>query len=160
MFRITRDPSSGSFIQCLAKIRIIVLLCPLTWTWSVLWRNICPWCVCVPHCLDRHSRVVIYHHIICLLTPWCRVLLEKLAGFQLVKKFPAFYGTRRFITAFTSARHLSLSWASSIQSICCHNTDHVHVNGHDRTILVILAKYCTRLRDDGSSVIRNMLEHF
>ena len=47
-----------------------------------------------------------------LLTPWCRVLLEKLAGLQLVKKFPAFYGTRRFITAFTSFRHPSLSWAS------------------------------------------------
>jgi len=43
-----------------------------------------------------------------LLTSWSRVLLEKLTGFQLVKKFPAFYGTRRFITAFTSARHLSL----------------------------------------------------
>jgi hypothetical protein len=35
---------------------------------------------------------------------------------QLVKKFPAFYVTRRFITAITSARHLSLSWASPIQS--------------------------------------------
>ena len=34
---------------------------------------------------------------------------EKLTGFQLVKKFPAFYGTQRFITAVTSARHLSLS---------------------------------------------------
>ena len=34
-------------------------------------------------------------------TPWRRVLLEKLTCFQLVKKFPAFYGTRRFITAFT-----------------------------------------------------------
>ena len=41
---------------------------------------------------------------------------------QLVKKFPAFYGTRRFITAFTSARHLSLSWASSIQSTPPHPT--------------------------------------
>ena len=41
---------------------------------------------------------------------------------QLVKKFPAFYGTRRFITAFTSASHLSLSWASSIQSIPPHPT--------------------------------------
>ena len=51
-----------------------------------------------------------------LLTPWCRVLLEKLAGLQLVKKFTAFYGTRRFITAFTSFRHSSLSWASPIQS--------------------------------------------
>ena len=44
-----------------------------------------------------------------LLAPWCRVLLEKLTGLQLVKKFPLFYGTRMFITAFTSARHLSLS---------------------------------------------------
>ena len=37
-----------------------------------------------------------------LLTPWCRVLLEKLNGFQLVKKFPAFHGTRKSITALTS----------------------------------------------------------
>ena len=57
-----------------------------------------------------------------LLTPWCRVLLEKLTGLQLVKKFPAFYGTRRFITARTSVRHLSLSWASPIQSTYPHPT--------------------------------------
>jgi len=44
-----------------------------------------------------------------LLTPWSRVLLEKLTGSQLVKKFPAFYGTRRFNAAFTSARQLPLS---------------------------------------------------
>ena len=48
------------------------------------------------------------------LTPWCRVFLEKLTGLQLVKKFPAFHGTRRFITALTSVRHLSLSWVSPI----------------------------------------------
>ena len=35
-----------------------------------------------------------------LLNPCSRVLLEKLNGFQLVKKFPTFYETRRFITAF------------------------------------------------------------
>jgi len=40
-----------------------------------------------------------------LLTPWCRVLPEQLTGLQLVKKFPAFHGTRRFITALTSVRH-------------------------------------------------------
>jgi len=57
-----------------------------------------------------------------LLTPWCRVLLEQLTGLQLVKKFPAFHGIRRFITALTSARHLSLSWAMPIQSICPHPT--------------------------------------
>jgi hypothetical protein len=50
-----------------------------------------------------------------LLTPWKRTLLEKLTGSQLVEKFPAFYGTRRFITAITSFPHLSLSWARSIQ---------------------------------------------
>jgi len=44
-------------------------------------------------------------------TPWNRVL-EKLTGSRPIKLFPAFYGTRRFITAFTSARHLYLSSAS------------------------------------------------
>jgi hypothetical protein len=44
-----------------------------------------------------------------LLTPWSRVLPEKLTVPQLLKKFPAFYATRRFITVYTRARHLSLS---------------------------------------------------
>ena len=44
-----------------------------------------------------------------LLTPQSRVLLEKVTGSQLVKKLPTFYGTRWFITAFASARHLFLS---------------------------------------------------
>ena len=47
---------------------------------------------------------------------------EKLTGPHLVKKFPAFYGIPRFITAFTSALHLSLLWASSIQSMSPHST--------------------------------------
>jgi len=57
-----------------------------------------------------------------ILSPWCRVLLEKLTGLQLVKKFPAFHGTRRFITALASVRHLSLSWTNPIQSIYPHPT--------------------------------------
>ena len=57
-----------------------------------------------------------------LLTPCSRALLQKLTGSQLVKKFPAFYGTRRFITAFTRPRHLSQSWARSIQSMPPHPT--------------------------------------
>ena len=57
-----------------------------------------------------------------LLTSCCRVLLEQLTGLQLVKKFPAFHGTRRFITALTSVRHLYLPWASPIQSIYPHPT--------------------------------------
>jgi hypothetical protein len=41
------------------------------------------------------------------LTPWSRALLEKPNCSQLFKKFPPFYGTRRFNSAFTSALHLS-----------------------------------------------------
>jgi len=59
---------------------------------------------------------VLVTHVSVAITAWCRVLLEKLTGLQLVKKFPAFYGTRRFMTAHSSVRHLSLSWASPIQS--------------------------------------------
>jgi len=38
--------------------------------------------------------------------------------------------------------------------------DVVGVNGHDRTIPVILGKYCIRLPEDGSFVIRDMLSTF
>ena len=41
---------------------------------------------------------------------------EKILVSQLVKKFPAFYETRKFTTAFTRASHLSLFRAGLIQS--------------------------------------------
>ena len=84
MFRITRDPSSGSFIKCFAKITVTVLLRP------------------------SRQRNTHTHH----------------------------------------------------GQIYCHSTDYVHVNGRDRTITVILTRHCIKLPDDGSFVIRNMLEHF
>jgi hypothetical protein len=49
-------------------------------------------------------------------------LLDKLRGSQVVKKFPAFYGTWRFITTFTWALHLSLFWARSILSMLLYRT--------------------------------------
>ena len=73
-----------------------------------------------------------------LLTPRCRVLLEKLTGLQLVKKFPEFHGTRRFITALTSVRHLSLSWANPIQSTYPHPTSW-------RSILILSTHLCLGL---------------
>ena len=73
-------------------------------------------------CFNVKKFYVCASQLLYLLTPWCRVLLEKLTGLQLVKKFPAFYGTRRFITALTNVRHLSLSWANPIQSIYPHPT--------------------------------------
>ena len=65
-----------------------------------------------PSSFSPHSQI----------TPWSRVLPEKLKHPKLLKKFPAFYGTRRFITAFIRARHLSLSLARLIQSIIPYTT--------------------------------------
>ena len=61
-----------------------------------------------------------------------------------------------------TAQSMCLSRLCSTQQVhvCCHNTDYVHINGHDRTITVILGKHCIELSDDGSLVIRNMLEQF
>jgi len=58
-----------------------------------------------------------------LLTPWRRILLEKLTGLQPVKKFPAFHGTRRFITALTSVRQIYLynSKMGSHFPTCCED---------------------------------------
>jgi hypothetical protein len=48
---------------------------------------------------------------------WSWALLEKLPIVQLLENFTAFYGTRRFVTAFTWALHRSLSWARSKNNI-------------------------------------------
>ena len=92
-------------------------------------------CTCVLYiCISSKFRVVLRFHLAVipfitvsftwpyLLTPWCRVLLEKLTSLQIVKKLAAFHGTRRFINALTSVRHLSLFLASPIQSIYPHPT--------------------------------------
>ena len=60
-----------------------------------------------------------------LLTPWCRVLLEKLTVLQLGKKFPAFHGTRWFITALTSVRHLS---THTLENPYIHTPTHYNTN--------------------------------
>ena len=51
-----------------------------------------------------------------LLTPWSRILLEKLTRSAASQEIHRIFGTRKYITVLTSARHLSLSWANSIQS--------------------------------------------
>jgi len=71
--------------------------------------------VCWPNIEPGISRIIIILEAIntylftYLRTQWNRVLLDKLSSSQLVMKFPAFYGTRRFFTAFTSTHYLSLS---------------------------------------------------
>jgi len=51
-----------------------------------------------------------------LLTPWSRVLLEKLNASAASQEIPRIFGTQKFLTVLTSASHLSLSWANSIRS--------------------------------------------
>ena len=85
-------------------------LCILVWRWSKE--------------RPKHAAIIKYqHHILtCLLTPWSRVLLEKLTGSAASQEIPRIFGTRRILTVITSARHLSLSWANSIQSPQTHPT--------------------------------------
>ena len=55
-------------------------------TWRILWNRID---------IFEHSWSLLLLLRYFLLTPWSRALLEKITSSQLVKKFPAFYGTRR-----------------------------------------------------------------
>ena len=110
------------------------------------------WCICVV--LSCHitthlwiCNLLVPQHILLTyllthsLTAWCRVLLEKLTGLQLVKKLPALHGTRRFITALTSVRHLSLSSASPVQSIYPNPTSW-------RSVLILSTHLCLGLPSD------------
>ena len=55
-------------------------------------------------------------------TSWSIVILNKLTGFKLVTNFPVFYWILKFITGFTSGRHLPLCRATLIQSILSYPT--------------------------------------
>jgi len=68
------------------------------------------------------SLACVYMYIHIHTYPWSRVLPEKLTGYQLLKNFPAFYGTRKFISTSTRARHLSLPLARSAQFMLPHPT--------------------------------------
>jgi hypothetical protein len=62
-----------------------------------------------PVCGDRSASYCMDVNYDYLLTPWSRVLPEKPAGPQLVRKVLAFYATRSFVTSFTIASHMSYS---------------------------------------------------
>ena len=124
MFRITENPSSGSLVQCLAKNYKNDSIVSVSLDKVGVMAAYCDQlCVCLVQRIGRHGLLglsrglnldQLYRPFDCtrptkslilltyLLTPWCRVLPEHLTGLQLVKKFPAFHGTRRFITALTS----------------------------------------------------------
>jgi len=62
-------------------------------------------------------------------------LLQKPTLPQLAKNVPTFYATRQFITVPTTACHLSLSWASSIQWSTQSFIYGVHIMGHPVMLL-------------------------
>jgi hypothetical protein len=63
----------------------------------------------IPNTRPSYEKVNIILTPQYVFNPRSRVLPEKLTGLQLVRKYPAFYETRWFITAFTKTRHLSIS---------------------------------------------------
>jgi len=67
-------------------------------------------------------RVIIHTYILTyLLTSW---ETNRFSGSQ---EIPRILWTRRLITAFTSARHLSLSWTRSIQSMPPYHTSWIFI---------------------------------
>ena len=59
--------------------------------------------------INIHVPCLLPRLMVYLLTPWSRVILEKLTGSAASQEIPRLFGTRRFLTVPTSARHLSLS---------------------------------------------------
>ena len=62
-----------------------------------------------------------------VLTPWSKSFLRSQVVLQLIKKFSAFYGTRRFITAFTA--------------LCTHTHTHTRARSH---YLIYFLQECVR----------------
>jgi hypothetical protein len=80
----------------------------------------------VQHCVTIEQTAL--QTILCELTPWSWVILEKLAFAQLLSIFLAFYGTWRFITMLPTSNHWTLSWPSQIQSTSSHYLSHPFQN--------------------------------
>ena len=72
---------------------------------------------CTACCQQETNAMSLSRNTSQYFTPWSTVPLEKPTVSKLIKKFLPICGTRRLITAFTSVHHLSLSWASSRQSM-------------------------------------------
>ena len=79
----------------------------------------CKYLIWIKHTIKNASKLYLLTY---LLTPRSRVLPDKLTCSLLIKKIPTIYGDVKFLTSFTEARHLSLSWARSIQFLLPHLT--------------------------------------
>ena len=118
-----------------------------------------------------------YVHILwsCTVTHSVQHSLWETNRFSGSQEFPAFYRTWRFITAFTSAQHLPLSWARSIQSIPPHPTSwrfililfsHLHLHLQSCSFLQVSPpKPCMQLSSPpcatcpGYLILHNLITH-
>ena len=94
-----------SFFSILSPEQYVVSSAPLLprLTWAQIFSN--TFSLFLPQCQRPGTPGLLTY----LLTPWSRVLLQKLTGSATSQEIPRIFGTRRFITVLTSARHLSLS---------------------------------------------------
>jgi len=81
---------------------------------ETVWRCVLVWPTC-------HNTYSLTHSVSYLPTVWNRVSPWEAYRFS-VKKFPSFCETRKFITTFTTDRHVSLSLVKSVQSKPPHLT--------------------------------------
>jgi len=96
-------PGIRNIDSCRTKQKVVWLTLNITCTWdpvSGLGVN-------AAACLTNKETNLLY----------AAVFIQKLIVCQLAKKFPALCGRRRFITAFTRARHLSLSWGQIVPTL-------------------------------------------
>jgi hypothetical protein len=104
------------FIACKQSYFLFSFLWCHEWQWwSYCVYHVMP-CIAVPCRLATAALVPILCFYLYYLTLWSWVPLERPQVVQLLGSFPAFYGTRRFITEFIRALHLYLSWARPNQS--------------------------------------------
>jgi hypothetical protein len=75
-----------------SAFQVIEMETSCSWS-SCIASEVTVWCIEYPGGTGPVSEhyCYYYYYYYYLLTPWSRVLLEKLTGLQLVKKFPAFY---------------------------------------------------------------------
>ena len=144
MFRIIRDPSSGSYIQCLSR------LCS-THSASL---------DCAVHTVPLYTLQ--YTHSKSLHLAVHTQYFSTLCSTHTVPLYTVQYTHSASLYCAVHTQYLSILCSTHTHhgQICCRNTDYVHINGLDRTITVILAKHCIKLPDDGSLAIQNMLEQF
>ena len=132
---VTKSLSQGTDLWRRKSVWIIFkdLICTSQRTDCARW-SLLGWCsnrkIIAVFCENRLKHKYVLHG--------AESFLRSLTGLKLLKKFRAFYRTRKFNTAFTRARHLFLSWARSIQSIPLHPT-------YRRSILILPSQLCLGL---------------